>query len=244
MEIKHDTKLAEQVWKMVDKQEKKVESVRNEFYPNGILAECSFSSEANPLALLLAQAMTPPNNPQASKQEQLAEQCFQIKDYVKQGMSGNMVIHFDKGTHMSKGDNSPLGNTIIKVVPMEFDEATYLYIKDGSTVPAKVFIGGDNTWAILALKDDKNTPLFLRLNEFHLLSVQEKTDPHKEVGLMTSYSWLTGKVFSSYISALSLDPIRSLLVSGWLEEEWQRAKDAQEQSLSEVNGGGENGQGE
>lgn len=73
--------------------------------------------------------------------------------------------------------------------------------------------------------------------EFHLLSLRENPDPRKEIGLMASYLSLTAKVFTSIIFASSLDPIKNLLLSEWLQSEWQRAKDAASKSVNEATGG-------
>lgn len=228
--------------KLIEQEEKQVDSVLRKFNFDSSPVELSYSSEGNPLAVPLFQAKAPPNDQQSPTQEQLSKRCFQIMDNVKHGKTDNAVIHMDKGLQIFERSTAPLGNTIIKLLPMGFDKETCLFLKSGSTVPAKVFIGGDNPWAILALKDDKDNVLFLRLREFHLLSVQEKTDPRKETGLMTSYSWLTGKMFSSYITAFNLYAVKNLLLSSWLEQEWQRAKEAQEHSTNKLEGGDANEQ--
>lgn len=152
-------------------------------------------------------------------------------------MSGNIEIQLNRGRQLSERTNLPLGNTVVKLLPMDSTEPKYFYIKAGSALDGLIFLGGDNSWAIMAIKDGEGHDHFLQLAELHMLSVQENIDPRKETGLMTSYSWLTGKVFSSIITSFNLDPVKNLLLSGWFESEWQRARAAKEQSYNEVKEG-------
>lgn len=233
---KSETKLAERLFQMLEQESAKVRSEVNEFYPNGILADYSLSSEADPLTPLLAQAKMPPD-PQSPTQDQLAEQCLAVRNNVKGGGTGNIEIQLNWGRQLSERTILPLGNTVVKLLPMGSTEPKYFYIKAGSTLDGLIFLGGDNSGAIMVIKDENGHDYFLQLAEFHLLSIQENTDPRKETGLMTSYSWLTGKVFSSIIMSFSLDPVKNLLLSGWLESEWQKAKAAKEQSHNEAKEG-------
>ena len=118
----------------------------------------------------------------------------------------------------------------------------YLYVKDGDTVDAMVFIGGENILAFLATKDENGKEKFIRLSEFHLLSYHENTDPKKEVGLLTSFVWPGVNIYSSVLFAWNLLPVKNLLLSEWLQNEWQRMKDAADQSANQIEGGAEHGQ--
>ena len=233
---KSETKLAERLFQMLEQESEKASSEVKEFYPNGILADCSFSSEADPLIPLLAQAKMPPD-PQSPTQDQLAEQCLAIRNNIKGGGTGNIEIQFNWRRQLSERTILPLGNTVVKLLLMGSTEPKYFYIKAGSTLDGLIFLGGDNNWAIMAIKDKEGHDYFLQLAELHMLSIQENIDPRKETGLMTSYSWLTGKVFSSIITSYSLDPVKNLLLSSWLESKWQQAKAAKEQSYNEVKEG-------
>lgn len=218
-------------------------AVRGEFYQDGVAAEFAYSSEASPLESITTRAKTQLNNPHIPSQEQLAEQCRSIRADVKAGKSGNIEIRLNQGRQLSDRVDFLLGNTAVKVLPWDADKSEFIFIKAGDTLDTIIFIGGEKSWAIMLLKDENGHDFFLRLAEFHMLSIQEKTDPRQETGLMSSYSWLTGKVFTSTIISANLDPVKNLLVSSWLEQEWQRAKEAKEHSSNELKGGDANGQG-
>lgn len=233
MNKKSETTLAEKACRMLDQENAKVNSEVREFYLNGILADCSLSSEADPLAHLRTQAKVASCDPQAPTQGQLAEQCLSTRTNAKDGKANNIEIRLNQGRQISSKISIPLGNTVVKLLLMNADEPEYFFIKAGDTLDALIFLGGDNSWAVMVIRDEDGHDCFLKLAELHMLSIQENSDPRKETGLMTSYSWLTGKVFSSIIMSFNLDPVKNLLLSGWLESEWQRAKAAKEQSHDE-----------
>ena len=93
------------------------------------------------------------------------------------------------------------GNTVVKILPMDTSaqDYTFIFIKSGDTLDASVFLGGDNASGIMVIKDENGEECFLRISEFHLLSLRENPNPRKEVGLMTSFLWLTAKVYTSII---------------------------------------------
>ena len=213
----------------------------NMFYPDGSLANITPSSEKAPLAPLLAQAKQPPA-PQTPTQEQLLEKCQHIRDNIKQGKTGNIEIQFCRGRQLSDKQIFPLGNTVVKILPMDTSaqDYTFIFIKSGDTLDASVFLGGDNASGIMVIKDENGEECFLRISEFHLLSLRENPNPRKEVGLMTSFLWLTAKVYTSIIFATNLFPVKNLLLSEWLQKEWQRAKDSASNPSSEIVGGESN----
>ena len=208
----------------------------NNFYPNGILADFSFSSENSPLAGLRA------SEQEIFSQERMATECVCIRANVQAKKPDNIEVRFNEGSHYFNGVKHPLGTTIAKFRPMGSGKPIYLYVKDGDTVDAMVFIGGENILAFLATKDENGKEKFIRLSEFHLLSYHENTDPKKEVGLLTSFVWPGVNIYSSVLFAWNLLPVKNLLLSEWLQNEWQRMKDAADQSANRIEGGAEHGQ--
>lgn len=223
------TTLENRIIQMQEQEEKSVKSEVSKFYLDGTLPDFIPSSKQVPLAPLLAQAKAPPD-PKAPTQGQLAKQCLSIRNAVKEGLPNNIEIQLNRGRQLSDKNAFPLGNTVIKVLPMDANEPNYLFIKSGDTLDTSVFLGGDNSVGIMLIKDENGEDYFLRLAEFHMLSLRENPDPRKEVGLMTSYLWLTATVYSSVIFASTLNPIKNLLLSEWLQTAWQRAKDAASKS--------------
>ena len=229
-------KEGDRIIELMEQEEQAVESETSAFYPDGIIANFTPSSEKQPLAPLLAYAKQP-SAPQSPTQEQLFDTCLQIRENVQQGKPGNVEVQFNKGRQISDKQLFPLGNTAVKITLIGANDPHYLFIKADDTLNAHVFLGGNNAPGILAIEGEHGDEYFLQITEFHLLSLRENPDPRKEIGLMTSYLSLTAKVFTSIIFAFSLDPIKNLPLSEWLQSEWQRAKDAASKSVNEATGG-------
>ena len=215
MNKKSKSKQESNILQVLAQEENKVNEESREFYIDGTIATFIPSSSQAPLASLLTQTKQS-SAPQAPTQEQLSEKCQQIRDNVSQGKTGNIEIQFYKGRQLSG-------------------------IKAGDKLDASVFLGGDNAFGIMVIKDESGDEYFLRISEFHLLSLRENPDPNKEVGLMTSFLWLTAKVYTSIVFASNLFPVKNLLLSEWLQKEWQRAKGSALKLSSEEVGGESNG---
>lgn len=228
MSKKNKPQLEDRIIQMMVQDDEKAKAAANTFYPDGVIAPFSLSSEQNPFASLLTQVKTP-SAPQTPTQEQLAELCQLIRANVKQGKLGNVEIQLNKGRQMSDKQLLPLGNTAIKL-RIGTDEPKYFFIKAGDTLNASIFLSSDVAATIMVIEDENGDDFFLFLSEFHMLSLRENPDPRKEVGLMTSFESLTSKVYSSVIFASTLNPIKNLLLSEWLQTAWQRAKDAASKS--------------
>jgi len=218
-----------------DHQEKLVQQAINSFYPDGILADFSFSSENAPFAELLA------SEQDTFSQEQMVEECKRIRSAVQAKKPNNIEVRFNEGAHYFDGVKHPLATTIAKFRAMD-GKPTYLYVKDRDTVDAIAFIGGDNVLAFLATKGKDGKEQIIRLSEFHLLSYHEASDPKKEVGLLTSFVWPGVKIYSSVLFAWNLFPVKNLLLSEWLQSEWKRIKDAAGQPANQIEGGAEHEQ--
>ena len=238
MSKKNETKLADHAIQLLDQQNELAKTATNNFYDDSILVNFTPSSAKQPLATLLTLAKQPPA-PQAMTQEQLLDTCMNTRIDVKQGKPGKIEIQFNMGRQISDQQILPLGNTVVKALPMNSNQPAYLFIKAGDTLDAHVFLGDGNIPGVMAIEDENGEGCFLPLAEFHLLSLREDPDPRKEIGLITSYLWLTAKVYSSIIFAASLNPIKNLLLSEWLQAEWQCAKDAAASNSANKTAGGE-----
>lgn len=60
---------------------------------------------------------------------------------VKQGKPGKIEIQFNMGRQISDQQILPLGNTVVKALPMNSNQPAYLFIKAGDTLDAHVFLG-------------------------------------------------------------------------------------------------------
>lgn len=227
------TKFEKIVNQIVDCDEYERQSVIKSFYNDAGIVNFSYSSEKEPLAPLLEIAKAEPA-PNTFTQEQLGDICQQIRDNIKQGKPNNVEIQFHKGRQVSDRQISPLGTTVVKLTPMDDCRPKYFFISKDDILNASVFLGGENASGIMAMPDKNGNNHFLRLSEFHMLSLWTEPDSHKEIGLMTSYIWMIAKVYSSTIHSYNLNPVKNLLLAGWLQEEWQHAKDNSSKLSNEV----------
>ena len=233
--------------KLNEQRSYEIKDATEKFYDSNYgLVDFSFSSEQEPLADLCTLAKAP-SAPHTLTQDQLRERCEQIRSNIKLGISDNIEVQLNKGRQMSgllygKPSSLLLGNIVVKIVPMDVGKSKHLFIKDGDTLDAAIFLGGEYGSGIMLITDEYGDDYFLRLDEFYLFSIDPKSNPEKQVAILTSYNWLTKKVYTTVFCAVSCYPIVSLLLSDWIKEEWKRAKDAATGSFNKEIGGDTNEQ--
>lgn len=215
MKKKYDNaeiKFIDRLMKKYDQEGKDIKYQVSEFYEASAHAEITSTPDKDPFAgILLTIRKTPV--PQLLTENEMLEKCFKIRENVKQCKSDNIELNFIQGFQKFSGNNHKLDNTVIKAIARDGDTPVYLHIKKGDALNSLVFIGGDDALAFLVTKGLDGEDRVVRLSEFHLLSISKNSTSEKEIGLMTSYSWMGGKVNSSIIMGMNLDPIKNLLLS-------------------------------
>lgn len=207
-----DNEIIDRFTKSLDKQANEVKNGLSNFYEDGVLVGLSSSPDKDPFVQIFS-TLRKNSIPQPLKEEEMLEKCTQIRNNVKQGKPDSIEINFSHMVHRFFGNIHELNSTVIKAIAMDAAAPIYLYIKKGDSLNSLVFLGGDEALGFLVTKDDDGADRIIRLSEFHLLSISENSTPEKEIGLMTSYSWITAKVHSSIIIGMNLDPIKNLLLS-------------------------------
>jgi len=209
---KRENKFLDKMTKVYEKHERRVDNQVSRFYENGYLANILTSSEVDPFNNVPLTVRKESTFVYMSEKEML-DKCLTIRENVKQHEPDNMEINFISGVQRYRCSTHSLDNTLIKVIAMGGKEPVYLQIKKGDVVNSLVFIGGDNCEAFLVTKNENGDDCVIRLFEFHLLSISENSTEREEVGLLTSYSWMTGQVFSEVILGYNLRPVKNLLLS-------------------------------
>lgn len=167
---------------------------------------------------------------------QWQEYCIKILENVISGKPDNILVDFLKGHQRCQGKVYNLGDTVVKMRIMDESEPVYFYLRRGDTPNFIVFIGGDNAWAFLAIRDTKGDITYVRLSEFHLLSLSENSKPGEVVGLISSYVWLNAKIFSDIIIGMNLEPVINLLMMEKLQmEEAEKQKEREKKKTMEDN---------
>lgn len=200
--------------KLIKWQNQNYEEVKNgvsQFRNDEDFEKISLQSSQNMLLEFLSEIRKEPTF-QSFTDEDMQEKCFKIRANVKEGMPNNAEINLMVGIHRYQGCKYDLCNVIIKAVAFDSTKSMYLYLKKGDALQSLIFIGGEDAQAFLVTKDDNNIS-YIRLSEFYLLSVVDNPNSEREVGLITSYSWLAAKIYSSIILGPNLEPVKLLLLS-------------------------------
>lgn len=212
MANKNENKFLDRLIKKADEEMREVENQVSMFYEDGERAEITSTPDKDPFAgILLAMRKNPVQQPLTNNE--MLEKCFEIRTNVKQCKPDNLELNFIEGVQRFKGNSHELGNTVIKVIAKDADTPAYLHIQKGDMLSSLVFIGGDDALAFLVTRDADGKDFAIRLAEFHLLSISEKSKPEEEIGLLTSYSWMGAQVHTSVVIGMSLNPIKNLLLS-------------------------------
>lgn len=197
--------------KEANKQREEIDREISGFYEDGILANAQLVSVTEPFTQFYT-TLRDKLVDQSLSDDEMEKRCSQIRNKVKKGTLDSIEINLMKGVHRYKGIDYSLGDAIIKVLPWNAQKPEYLYMRAEDTAEALIFLGGDDAQAFLVIKDEKGAISYVRLEEFHLLSIQETPD-HEEVGLMTSFVWVTARVYSTVVKGLNLHPIKNLLLA-------------------------------
>ena len=150
--------------KLYEQRSYEIKDASEKFYDSKYgLVDFSFSSEQDPLADLRTLAKTPPA-PNALTQDQLLELCVQIRNNNNLGKLDNIEIQLNYGLQRHGKATFTLGNMVVKIVPMDVGEPRHLFIKDGDTLDAAIFLGGEYGSGIMLITDEYGDDYFLRLN--------------------------------------------------------------------------------
>ena len=212
MNKKHEKDFLDRLINMHDEEEKAVNNQVAKFYENEERVDFfSESSQKDPFAGIFSTLKKEPSL-SAMTQEQMFKECERIRENIKRGDPDNTELNFVKDVQRFNGTEYPLDYTVIKVTAMNAEQPMYLYIKKEDTLNSLIFIGGSNVQAFLLAKDDTGADCAMRLYEFHSLSISENSDEKKEIGLMTSYSWMNAKVYAGVIMGVNLNPVKNLFL--------------------------------
>ena len=154
-----------------------------------------------------------------SKQDKMKEKCFQIHKNVKFGKPENYEINLNQKMQIFNKKILDLENCVIKIKTFYNDTPFWISFTNGDK-PNIVILIGDNMESFIVIGDDKNNIRYVKLCEFYMLAniVTNDDEDETESGWLTSYSWMLGKVFTSEIMGYSLEPVKSLLLSDWINE--------------------------
>lgn len=208
---------------MIEKEGEEVRREVNEFCFEGSLVNFQDASKTNPFDQFYMSQRTETID-QSFTDEQMERFCSEIRDRVKHGSLEDIEINLMERIQRYKGLRYSLENTAIKILPWNAEKPEYLCMGPEDSMDALVFLGGENAQAFLVTRNEDDLVSYYRLSEFHMLSLQ-KTPDQKELGLITSYVWLTAKVYSTVVMGFNLDPIKNLFFTDSLRE-----KAAQEQA--------------
>ena len=231
MGSKKEMEFLDRMLRKTDVERKEVNNQLSVFFEDGERVGFIFSPGKDPFYRIFS-TLRKDVAPQTLTYEQMLEMCWQIRDNVKQGKPDNIELNFIRKIQRSNGNNYVLDNTALKVITMDTDTPAYLFIRKGDVLNSMVFIGGNEAQAFLVTKGEDGVDSVLRLSEFHMLSISDNSTPEKEIGLLTSFSWINARVSSSIIISPNLAPVKNLLLAEGLRgksNESQKSKAVKEE---------------
>lgn len=151
-------------------------------------------------------------------QRDIVDECKQIHSNTRVGDVGSVEVHLDSLTHHYGGAHLPLGKTCIRLcVAEEEAEPIFIFLLEEKPLPVRIFLGGKNSCAFLAISDEDSAEYVVPLVQFHMLSVSENSQPGREVGLITSFiKGAPDGVYSTPILANDLTAIKSIILADLL----------------------------
>lgn len=144
--------------------------------------------------------------------KRVKELCIHIIQSLKAGNEKNMEINLIQKMQKYQRNQDPLGTTVIKIVSYEKNIPAYIYVDKEIGSKSIIYLSEDEGKAYLVYEDKDDALKFVKLAEVHLLSMSPFSQPYKEIGMLTSFTWIPGKIFSSKIMGSNLIPIQNLLL--------------------------------
>lgn len=234
-------KLKNNFWKEQEREYEAVKSKVSEFYDAYDVGELTFSSSASSFADLLKLEESDPNQKFITKEEieereeqslQMEDACLEILNNVKLAKPENLIILLDKRLQVPHNPPLDLGDVVLKVVPFSTHKPVYIYSPAEDRMFARIYIGGKDVSAFFIVRDLHGEDHIIPLSEFHMLSLQKNPQGKTEAALMTSFLWISAKVYTSPILSYNLDPVKNLLMADFLREEWEKQKDAKDNNVT------------
>lgn len=224
---KADEKFIDKLIKSEEKKETALKKQVDLFYENGERVDIISTSEKDPFLAIFA-TLRKNNTPQTLTEEQMMEKCVQIREYVNLGRRDNIEIDFQNMITRFDGFCYDLQVTLIRVLAMDGDRPIYLHILKSDILNSVIFIGGNDEQAFLKTKDAGGRDRVLRLSEINMLSFSNDSDPKKDIGLITDYSWMNAIICYSAMLGLNRSAVQNILSSEHMRNlylEPQKSKD-------------------
>ena len=211
---------------MMEQEGQQVEYVCSMFYPDGTISpDLIYTSDPEASKKILDKLCWQGSSPQPGVKS-LKEQCLKIQEKALSGEDDQAIVSLDLGKLIIHNKSYKFGNTLIKVQSTASNTSpAYIFFKEGSTLLSRIYLSNSNSDGVMAILNEENEEVFIRLAECHVLSIQEKSEARREIGLMLSFTRAIRHVYFSIIMALNLDPIKNLILSEWLTSECEKAKE-------------------
>ena len=211
---------------MMEQEGQQVEYACSMFYPDGTISpDLIYTSDPEASKKILDKLCWLGSSPQPDVKS-LKEQCLKIQEKALSGEDDQAIVSLDLGKLIIHNQSYKFGNTLIKVQSTASNTSpAYIFFKEGSTLLSRIYLSNSNSDGVMAILNEENEEVFIRLAECHVLSIQEKSEARREIGLMLSFTRAIRHVYFSIIMALNLDPIKNLLLSEWLTSECEKAKE-------------------
>lgn len=160
------------------------------------------------------------------RQQAMIDVCFDIHENVMAGCHGNLEIELDHRVQYSEDGEIPLENTAIVATPMSIESPSVVLISvPGAPANIRLYAATDiqRNAAFMVYQDpDNGKEIAIPLVTVKMLSIGQDNQPEKEFGLMTSYLFWTGKLYSSELMARDISVIKQVFWEDLLREVWKQ----------------------
>ena len=162
--------------------------------------------------------------------KEVSKNCSEIITNVFRNEENNLEINLMMKNHMIAGKEQELGATIIKVVEAKDNTAAYIYCDVDTKKDILLFASGEKRIAYLAVRKKEDIMDIVELSEIYLLSLSSSSKPGKEIGLVSTFTKMNGRVFSSVIIGENLLPIKNLILVDAIRSEQKQYEEIEVQN--------------
>ena len=214
-EKNHKKSLTEKVFCLFEKEQLELEQILRESYEMLERGDLLISKE--PFSVIISKKPNLSVN-QYLPEEEIMQKCWAIRECAYKKSENSIEVRFNQMCQINRNVRNRLADTLVKIWIMGEKEPIYFFLRADTQHDAMVFLGEREGQAFLIFMDQDKITHCVQLQEFYLLSVVCDEEKGKCWGILTSYSYFTGKVCSNPIQGYDLNAVVALFLSEWFRK--------------------------
>lgn len=153
------------------------------------------------------------NTLHSDSNEEDLKMCSIISNNAKSGIPNNHLFEFRNKFHAGSAGLSYIDTCIVMLCPIGSNKPCFIYLDKTDASDSVVLANSEQAYLLTRSSTGKR---LIKLSEFHIMSYTINSVFKMESGLFTSFSASEKKVYSEYIQADSLAPMKNLFLSLWM----------------------------